>query len=63
MKAKIVAAVICVAAFLAASAFLQHLERESLAQELEQWQQQEWIDNLLEMRRQELTNQIKHKPA
>ena len=43
-------------------AVVEHLERESLARELEQWQRQEWVDNLLETRRQEMLNQIKYKP-
>lgn len=44
-------------------AVLEHRERESLSVELEQWQQKEWIDNLIEMRRQEMLNQIKYKPS
>jgi len=43
-------------------AVVEHRERESLARELEQWQRQEWVDNLLETRRQEMLNQIKYKP-
>lgn len=44
-------------------AVLESRERESLSREMEQWQQQEWIDNLIEMRRQEMLNQIKYKPS
>jgi hypothetical protein len=43
-------------------AVVEYRERESLARELEQWQRQEWVDNLLETRRQEMLNQIKYKP-
>jgi hypothetical protein len=43
-------------------AVLEYRERESLARELEQWQRQEWVDSLLETRRQEMLNQIKYKP-
>jgi hypothetical protein len=43
-------------------AVVEHRERESLARELEQWQRQEWVDSLLETRRQEMLNQIKYKP-
>ena len=43
-------------------AVVEYRERESLARELEQWQRQEWVDSLLETRRQEMLNQIKYKP-
>lgn len=43
-------------------AVAEHRERESLTRELEEWQQQEWVDSLLETRRQEMLNQIKYKP-
>lgn len=43
-------------------AVLEYRERESLARQLEEWQQKEWVDNLIEMRRQEMLNQIKYKP-
>lgn len=43
-------------------AVFEYRERESLARQLEQWQRQEWVDNLKEMRRQEMLNQIKYKP-
>ena len=44
-------------------ALLEYRERESLARELEQLQRQEWIESLIEMRREEMTNQIKYKPS
>lgn len=40
-------------------ALLEYRERAKLAEELESWQRQEWIENLIEMRRQEL----KYKPS
>ena len=43
-------------------AIVEHRERESLTRQLEEWQRQEWVDNLLETRRQEMLNQIKYKP-
>ena len=43
-------------------AVVEHRERESLTRQLEEWQRQEWVDNLLETRRQEMLNQIKYKP-
>ena len=43
-------------------AVVEHRERETLAPQLEEWQRQEWVDNLLETRRQEMLNQIKYKP-
>jgi hypothetical protein len=43
-------------------AVVEHRERESLTRELEQWQRQEWVESLLETRRQEMLNQIKYKP-
>lgn len=44
-------------------ALLQYRERAAMAEQLESWQRQEWIDNLIDMRRQELASQIKHKPS
>lgn len=44
-------------------AVLEYREREELSRQLEQWQQQEWIDNLIEMRRQEMLNHIKYKQS
>lgn len=60
-----IAVVLCgIAIFVAAvMALLEHRERAKLAEELESWQRQEWIENLIEMRRQELTNKIKNKPV
>ena len=43
-------------------AVVEHRERESLTRQLEEWQRQDWVDNLLETRRQEMLNQIKYKP-
>lgn len=60
-----IAVVSCgIAIFVAAvMALLEYRERTAMAEELESWQRQEWIENLIEMRRQEMTNQIKYKPS
>lgn len=40
-------------------AVIEYRERESLAQQLEEWQQKEWIDNLVDMRRAEFKQTLK----
>ena len=38
-------------------------EREALEQELREWERKDWIENLLEMRRQEMLKQTTEKPC
>lgn len=38
-------------------------ERQALEQQLQEWERKEWIENLLEMRRQELLKQTTEKPC
>ena len=60
-----ISVVACGTAIFVASimALLEYRERTQMAEELESWQRQEWIENLIEMRRQEMTNRIKYKPS
>ena len=38
-------------------------EREALEQQLREWERKEWIENLLEMRRQEMLKQTTERPC
>lgn len=38
-------------------------ERRALEQQLEEWQRQEWVEDLIEMRRQEMINRREYKPS
>ena len=44
------------------AAYRDMQERRALEQQLEEWQRQEWIEELIEMRRREMTNRIEYKP-
>lgn len=46
-----------------AAAYRDMQERRALEQQLEEWQRQEWVEDLIEMRRQEMINRREYKPS
>lgn len=66
MKYRLIAGVLMIAGFvglciLAIKTNPTFDERARMEQELEEWQRREWINDLIEMRRQEMINRREYK--
>lgn len=45
------------------AAYRDMQERRALEQELQEWERKEWVEDLIEMRRQEMINRREYKPS